>query len=217
MSDTIKDIYAEVIQAVKELRTGKLDIETAKAMFAGANAAANLFNAEINFIKVTGGLGSGFIPEDDGDFRKDLPDYSENGKQLIGKRICSFCEAYEVIWNAPSINNLVACSSCLKSKSTLSFRRQLKLQESVKQLPKPVNLSQVQKDIIDFLQKRGGQSQVGVVGNCRRDTILSLESLEKKGLIENVERPVKAKISSPEQLGKSVDNSLHCGVWRLIV
>ncbi|MDQ4121699.1 MAG: hypothetical protein M3209_09665 [Acidobacteriota bacterium] len=82
-----------------------------------------------------------------------------------------------------------------------------------------LNLSIVQRDILALLRANKGEARVGVIGSNRGNTIRSLEILEKLGLIECVERPVKRATKPVFQIGYSLQpvSDAKCGVWRLTI
>jgi hypothetical protein len=182
-------------------------------MYKGANAIANLITSETNLIKATGGLGSGFVPEEKDPFEKEVPQYAIDG--MID---CSFCLVEAAVRpDAPSVNNLVACGYCLKQESTVHFRRQLAVQGNAKQLPaKSSKITESQQEILDYLKENGGQATIGAnFADTKQRTVKRLIQLEELRLIENVQRPVYQNDFPLERRGKLTPEELHCGIWKL--
>lgn len=78
-----------------------------------------------------------------------------------------------------------------------------------------IKISPTGREIIDFLESRGGISSVGVIGANRTTTIRHLRRLETLGLVQCVEPPVKS-VRTSDYIGME-GFAGHCGVWRLPV
>lgn len=213
---TISDVYAELIGSLKDLRAGKIQIQTAEAMYKGANAIANLVAAETNLIKAAGrAVGSGFVPEEVDPFEKDIPQYA-----VEGMRDCSFCLVESVVRpDAPTVNTLTACDACLKMPSTIHFRRQLELQKTTntKESPaKGARLTEKHHEILDYLKANDGQATIGAMfGESKQRTITQLMRLEELHYIECIQRPVYQNDFPVERRGKVTSEELHCGIWKI--
>lgn len=210
---TITEVYAELIQSLKDLRSGKIEIKTAEAMYKGANAIANLAAAETNLIKAVGRAVGGFVHEEIDPFEKDIPQYA-----VEGMRDCSFCLVESVVRpDAPTVNTLTACDSCLKMPSTIHFRRQLELQKSAKQSPaKGGRLTEKHQEILDYLKENGGEATIGAMfGESKQRTITHLMRLEELNYIKCIRRPVYQNDFPIERRGKLTSEELHCGIWKL--
>lgn len=62
MSRRITDLRDSLFETMELLKTGKIDVATAKAMSDIGQTIINSAKTEIDYIKAVGGDGSGFIP-----------------------------------------------------------------------------------------------------------------------------------------------------------
>lgn len=61
--NNIDDLRAHLFDAMKSLKDGTMDVERAKAMAETAQVIINSAKVEVDFLRVNGGVGTGFIPE----------------------------------------------------------------------------------------------------------------------------------------------------------
>jgi hypothetical protein len=63
MSNNVNDLRAHLFAALKGLKDGSVDVNTAKAMSEVAQVIINSAKVEVEFAKATGGTsGTGFLP-----------------------------------------------------------------------------------------------------------------------------------------------------------
>lgn len=210
---TINDLRDDLRDVIQRLKDGTMKDETARTINQTVQTIINATKVEIEMVKLTGGLGTGFIPQEQDPFEKNIPQYA-----IDGMKDCSFCEAEAVVRpDAPSVNNLTACDWCLKQKSTEHFRRQLAAQTDVNPFPaKTVQLTENHKEILDYLKENGGQATIGTMfGDNKTQVITRLLRLEELRYIECIQRPVYQNDFPVERRGKLTTEELHCGIWKL--
>jgi hypothetical protein len=80
----INDLRETLFETIQLIKTGKIDIEKAKAISELGQVIVNSAKAEVDFIKQTGGQGSGFI-EDNPKAKLTRPEakYSNNGHKTL--------------------------------------------------------------------------------------------------------------------------------------
>lgn len=61
MSDNIGTLREQLFETMRELRSGKIDVEKAKAISELGQTIINSAKVEVDYAKVTGSKGSGFL------------------------------------------------------------------------------------------------------------------------------------------------------------
>lgn len=73
MKNKIEDLRNHLFEALEMLKGGEMDVERAKAMSGVAQTIINSAKVEVDYLRATEQIrGTGFIPDDRGDTRKDL-------------------------------------------------------------------------------------------------------------------------------------------------
>lgn len=83
---TISDLRENIFEAMQLLKDGKIDVQQAKAMADLGQVIINSAKAETDFIKHSGGDGSGFIPVkvvSPNQLQRPKAEYSNRGHQNI--------------------------------------------------------------------------------------------------------------------------------------
>ncbi len=64
MQNKIPDLRDHLFDTIEQLKTGKMELQTAKAITNAAQTIINSAKVEVDFIKAMGGIGegTGFIP-----------------------------------------------------------------------------------------------------------------------------------------------------------
>jgi hypothetical protein len=63
MSNSITDLRTHLFDALKGVKDGSMDIETAKAVSGIAQVIVNSAKVEVDFVKASGSKGSGFLEQ----------------------------------------------------------------------------------------------------------------------------------------------------------
>ncbi len=81
MSDTIKDLREELFKTLRGLtdKSDPMDIERAKAVADIGQTIINTAKVEIDFVRLSGGTGTGFIEEMTGNGTPPLPTKTATG------------------------------------------------------------------------------------------------------------------------------------------
>src|SRR6476620_7403413 len=62
---TINDLREELLDTIKMLKNKQMDLETAKTVVLIVHEICNVTKLELEFVKIAGGLGTGFIPDEE--------------------------------------------------------------------------------------------------------------------------------------------------------
>jgi hypothetical protein len=82
----IQDLRETLFDAIQDLKTGKMDVEKAKCISDLGQVIVNSAKAEADFIKQSGGTGSGFVEAPVKKLERPKAEYSNTGhKSLLEK------------------------------------------------------------------------------------------------------------------------------------
>lgn len=82
----IQDLRETLFDAMQDLKNGKMDVDKAKVISELGQVIVNSAKAEADFIKQSGGAGSGFVESPPKKLERPKAEYSNNGnKSLLEK------------------------------------------------------------------------------------------------------------------------------------